>query len=258
MEFLRAIEHKREADKAESVANQLRIEAKMEAKIDSSQEKMDAIERKMMTKMDAMQATMDSQLEETMACLGETKASSETTESCEGKSHACPLKTKAEKESAPEDTGTAAEPQEVPERATEQKTIEAAEDRNGEQRLAVGCRGRLKTRTKCDGRVRQVYATTIGRLTRRFIPALRKRGFRRGPGMKCCRSGLKGQSKAFRKGKRVLIEKGHLERRKALYDAVEPTLGLKIAKRVVGTSVRLREPGDWLLWKCRLPPKWKR
>jgi hypothetical protein len=47
----------------------------------------------------------------------------------------------------------------------------------------------------------------------------------------------------------------HLERRKALYDAVEPTLGLEIAKRVVGTSLRLQESGDWLLWKCRPPPK---
>jgi hypothetical protein len=76
--------------------------------------------------------------------------------------------------------------------------------------------------------------------------------------MKCRRSGFKGQSKAFRKGKRVMIGKGHLERRKALYDAFEPTLGPEIAKRVVGTSIRLREPGDGLLWKCRPPPKRKR
>jgi hypothetical protein len=55
-----------------------------------------------------------------------------------------------------------------------------------------------------------------------------------------------------------MIWKQHLERRKALYDAVKPTLGLEIAKRVVGTSLRLRESGDWLLWKCRPPPKRKR
>jgi hypothetical protein len=55
-----------------------------------------------------------------------------------------------------------------------------------------------------------------------------------------------------------MIGKGHLERRKELYDAIEPTLGPEIAKRVVGTSIRLREPGDWLLWKCRPPPKQKR
>jgi hypothetical protein len=49
-----------------------------------------------------------------------------------------------------------------------------------------------------------------------------------------------------------------LKTRKTFYDAIELTLGLEIAKRVVGTSVRLQELGDWLLWKCRPPPKRKR
>jgi hypothetical protein len=44
--------------------------------------------------------------------------------------------------------------------------------------------GRLKTRTKHDGRLRQECAATVGRLTRRFVPALHKGGLRKGPGKK--------------------------------------------------------------------------
>jgi hypothetical protein len=137
------------------------------------------MEAEMMAKMDVMQATMDSQLEETMACHGETKASSETTESCEGKSHACPLKTEAEKESAPENTGAVAEPQEVPEGATDEQTIGATEDRSRGLRLAVGCRGQLKTRTKHNGGCRQECAAAVGRPTRSTFPAMRKGGLRK-------------------------------------------------------------------------------
>jgi hypothetical protein len=168
-----------ESTQRERKAYKEEMMARMEAKMEANQQKMDAIEQRMMAKMDAMQATMDSQLEETMACLGETKASSETTESCEGESHACPLKTEAEKESAPEDTGAVAEPQEVPEGATDEETIGATEDRSRDLRLAVGCRRQLKTRTKPDDRLRQECAAAVGRPTRRSVPAMRKGGLRR-------------------------------------------------------------------------------
>jgi hypothetical protein len=188
-------------------------------------------------------------------CLEKTMALPEMTEACPVKMQACLEK----KEPTPEETETVAEPEEVPERATEQETIEAAEDQTGEQRLAVGCRGRLKTRTKCDGRLRQVYAATIGRPTRRFVPALHKGGLRRGPGKKC-HCGSKGQNKAFRIGRRKMIGKQprRLERRSTFYEAVEPTLGPEVINLVVESSIRLREPGDCLLWKCRPPLKRKR
>jgi hypothetical protein len=48
-----------------------------------------------------------------------------------------------------------------------------------------------------------------------------------------------------------------MERRKALYDAVEPTLGPEVVRIVVRTSVRLRKMSIWLLWKCRPPPNRK-
>jgi hypothetical protein len=224
MEFLRAIEHKREA---ESKANQ---------------EKMDAIERKMMDKMDAIQATTDFQLEETMARLGETKASSVTTEDCEEKTEACLENS-----------------QEVPEGATDEEAIGGAKGRSRDLRRAVRCRGRLKTRTKCDGRLRQDCAATVGRPTRRSFPAMRKGGLRRGPGKKC-RRGSKGQNKAFRIGKRKMIgkQRRRLERRRTFYEAVEPTLGPEVINLVFESSVGLREPGNGTLWKCRPPPKRKR
>jgi hypothetical protein len=60
---------------------------------------------------------------------------------------------------------------------------------------------------------------------------MHKGGLGRGPGKKC-RRGLKGQNKAFRNGMGGIIGKRRrrLERRKTLYDAVEPTLGPEIIK----------------------------
>jgi hypothetical protein len=83
---------------------------------------------------------------------------------------------------------------------------------------------------------------------------MHKGELRRGPGKKC-RCGLKGQSKAFWNRKRGMIGKQHLERRKAFYDAVEPTLGPEVVRIVVRMSERLRKMCIWLLWKCRPPPK---
>jgi hypothetical protein len=54
------------------------------------------------------------------------------------------------------------------------------------------------------------------------------------------------------------LVKGHLGRRKALYDAVEPILGPEVIELVVESSIGLREPGDGLLWKCWPPPKRKK
>jgi hypothetical protein len=86
-------------------------------------------------------ARWDSRLGEVKACEGTTKACREATEVCEERTDSC----LEEKKSAPKETETVAEPKEVPERATEQETVEAAEDRTGDLRLAVKCRGRLKT-----------------------------------------------------------------------------------------------------------------
>jgi hypothetical protein len=54
------------------------------------------------------------------------------------------------------------------------ETIGALEDRHGDQRLAVRCRGRPKKRTQDGSGPRQKLAAAQVRLTRRAIPALRK------------------------------------------------------------------------------------
>jgi hypothetical protein len=184
-----------------------------------------------------------------------TEACREATEVCEGKTEAFPEKRK----SAPEETKAVEKSQEVRNGATDEETIGAAQDRTRELHLPVGCRGQLKTRTKRDGGLRQEYAAIVGRPTRRTVPATCKRKLRRGPGKKC-RSGIQGQSKAFRNGKRGRIEKRErrLERKKTHREVVRQSLRLEIAKLLVESSIGLREPGHGLLWKCRPPPKRKR
>jgi hypothetical protein len=218
--------------------------------------------REMQSKMDAhherMMAKMDSHLGETRAWLGEMKA-------CRGVTPAC----LEEEEPTPQGTEAVAKSQEVPEGATGEETIGAAKDRSRDLRLAVGCRGRLKTRTKRDGRVRQVYAASVGQPTRCFIPAMRKGGLRKGPGKKCrsgtgqkCRRiGMRGPGKTSGNGMREMIGKLRrlLERKKMHSEAIRKSLGMETAKLIAVVSpIGLREPGDWLLWKCRPPPKRKR
>jgi hypothetical protein len=141
-----------------------------------------------------------------------------------------------------------AEPQEVPEGATDEETIRATEDRSRDLRLAVGCSGQLKTRTKHNGGSRQECAATVGRPTRRTVPAMCKGGLRKGPGMKCRHSGIKGRGITSGSGMRGMIRKRRgLEKRNTFYDAIEPPLGPEIIKLVVKSSIRLREPGDGTL-----------
>jgi hypothetical protein len=135
---------------------------------------------------------------------------------------------KMEEEPAPEETEVVAETEEFSEGATGEEAIGTAKERSRDRRLAVRCRGLLKTRTKCDGRVRQDCAPTVGRPTRRFVPALRKGGLHRGPGKKC-RSGTGGQ-KCRRSGIKDLgktsgsrVESRSLKQRRPEYNVVRGT-----------------------------------
>jgi hypothetical protein len=200
----------------------------------------------MMAKMNANQARMEAMLD---ACLGETKALPETTEACAVKTRACLEK----REPAPEETEPVAETKGVPEGATEQETIGATEDRPRNLRLAVRCRRRLKTRTKHDGRLRQECAATIGRLTRRSIPAIRKGGLWKGPGRMCRRSCIRGQTKASRNGKRGRIV-GQYQQPAVGYRSplTQHTKDIVVRDTLEG---RVCEKRRWtLLWKCRPPP----
>jgi hypothetical protein len=182
---------------------------KMMAKMDSNQERTDAAQREMKASQEEMMAKMETSEERTDASLEEMKAiirsgqeemikaitgaCREAMEACEGVTHAC----LEEKEPAPEETGVVSEPQEVPEGATDAETIGATENRSRDLRLAVGCRRKLKTWTKRDGRVRREHAATIGWPTHRTVPVIRKGGLRRGPSKKCLRSGIRGPGRTL-------------------------------------------------------------
>jgi hypothetical protein len=147
---------------------------KINANYEEMRADMNAYYEKMDAYYDREEARMDAYYEGMIAIIKE-----------------CLGRTEAKKESTPKETETVGEPQEVPEGATDAKAIGAAKDRSRDLRLAVGCRGHLKTRTKRDGRLRQECAATVGRPTRRFVPALRKGGIRKGPVKECRRSGIR-------------------------------------------------------------------
>jgi hypothetical protein len=181
------------------------------------------------------------------------------------------------------------EPQEVPEGATDAEAIGAAKDRSRDLRLAVGCRGRLKTRTKCDGQLRQECAATVQWSARRFVPALHKGGLRKGPSKRCCHNGVRGPGetsgsrmegwglKQWRTKDSVVLGAPKERTRKEcnngirdrsarlilrrngrrMYEALRHKFESEAVKIVVESYIRLREPGDELLWKCRPPPKRK-
>jgi hypothetical protein len=161
----------------------------LKAIMDAHYEKMRATIR---SGQEQLIAKLKADREEMTAWGTETKACREATETCEGNTEAFLEK----KESAPEETKAVAETEEVPEGATDEEAIGVTEDQSRNLRLAVRCRGRLKTRTKCNGRLRQDCAATVRWPTCHFVPALRKGGLRKGPGKKC-RSGIKGPSRTL-------------------------------------------------------------
>jgi hypothetical protein len=137
-----------------------------------------------------------------------------------------------------------AEPQEVPEGATDEETIGTTEDRSRDLHLAMGCRRQLKTRTKHSGGSRQECAAAVGLPTHCTVPAMRKGHVRRGPGKKC-HSGIWGQNKVSRNGKsrRIVKWDRHLEGNRTHREVVRQSLRLEIAKLLVKSSIPLREPG---------------
>jgi hypothetical protein len=119
------------------------------------------------------------------------KALPETTEACPGVTHACLVE---KKEPTPEETEAVAVTEEVPERATEQETGQAAEERTGELRLAVRRRRQRRKRAQENGGPRHKFADFRGRVTRRAVPALLKGHVRKGP-RRNRRSGVSGPGK---------------------------------------------------------------
>jgi hypothetical protein len=192
MEFLKAIEHKREADKAEMMA-------RMEAKLDSGQERTNANLEEMKATIRCGQeemnkAIMGASRESTEACEGKTKALLETMEACPEVTPAC---LEEEKEQAPEETEAMEKSWEVSKGGVDEEKFGATEDRAGELRLAVRHFRQRKKRAQENGGPRQKFAAFRGQFTRRAIPALLKGHVRKGS-RRNRYSGVRGPGKTFR------------------------------------------------------------
>jgi hypothetical protein len=237
---------------------------------------MEELTTKMMAMVDThygrVIAKLDARLGEVKACEGTTKVFLE------------------KKGSAPEEPDSVAEPKEVPESAMEQETGQDAEDQTGELRLAVRRHRQRRKRAEENSGPRQKFAAFRGRVTRRPIPALIKGHVRKGP-RRNRHSDIRGPGKASGsrmedgdlKQQRIkdnVVRGAHKERtrpvfengmrnqgtRKSIlrtngrrvYEAFQHKFETKAVKTAVVSPIGPQEPGDWLLWKCRPPPKRKR
>jgi hypothetical protein len=106
-----------EADEAESMANQLKMEAekkadkeelmaRMDARLDANERKMDSNQERTDANLKAMKADQREMKAELNAWLGEMKACREATESSDRVTHVC---LEERKEPAPEETEVVAE-----------------------------------------------------------------------------------------------------------------------------------------------------
>jgi hypothetical protein len=167
------MEQKMDQNKTDQI---LELLAKMNANQPESMAERKA-DREMMARMEArMDAYYEGMITIIKECLG---------------------KTEAKKESTPKETEAVEEPQEVPKGATDAEAIGAAEDRPGEQRLAVRRHRQRTKRAQENGGPRQKFAAFRGRVTRRAVPALLKGHVRKGPRKNRC-SGVRGPGKTFR------------------------------------------------------------
>jgi hypothetical protein len=267
---------------------------RQKARLDARREEMRADREEMMAGLkEIFKAITGASWESTEAREEKVKALPETTEACPGVTPARLEK----KEPTPEETEAVAVTEEVPVRATEQESVEAAEDRTGDLRLAARRRRQRRKWAQENGGPRQKFAAFRGQVTRRAVPALLKGHVRKGP-RRNRQSGVKGpgRTSGSRIGNRGLTERrtkdkavrgtpgkrtcernrrtrpvfgnglrDQGERQSTLVrngmtfcEAIRQRLDVKIAKFIFEPYIRLREPGDWKLWKCRPPPKRKR
>jgi hypothetical protein len=275
-----------------------RVEARIKAHPDIMRESLEASLVELDTCIAMINASMDTNKRELMANLDKMDANQhnmeatirggqeETIKSITG---ACPEVTPAcleEKEQAPKETEAVEKSWEVPKGAADEKKFGANEDQAGEQRLAVKRHRQRKKRAQVNG------GPAHGRFTRRAVPALLKGHVRKGL-RKNRRSSIRGPGKTFRSR----IDVRSLKQWQTLVNMARETpegrtdekrrqtrsecnsgirrLGktsgntrggwtgkrdqhLEITKLIFESFIRLREPGDGTLCKCRPLPKRKR
>jgi hypothetical protein len=248
--------------------NWIRMEQKMD------QNKTDQILRLLLAKMDDMKSSQH----EMLAGLKKMNAKMDA---WLGKTEVC---LEEEREPTPKETDVVVDRQEVHKEGTE--------DRAGDLRLVKRRHRQRKKRAQIDGEPRQKFAAFRRRSTRRAVPALLKGHVRKGlrrhrrsgvrgpgrtPGSRIENRGLKERrtkDKAIRgiPGKRTCEGNrrtrpvfGNGLRQSTLvrngmrsYAAFRQKFAPEAVRTAFKSSIRLREPGNGTLWKCRPPPKRKR
>jgi hypothetical protein len=265
-----------DADKAESMA-------KMERLLVNNRETK-AYHERMMAKMDAW--------------LGKTEACQEATEACEERTEACleqekkpaPEEPKAMEE--PQDVPIGETDKEAigaTEDRTRQQRLAVRHHRQRKKRARVNGGARQKFAAAC-GRFTRRAAPVLckgglwkgpakkccsglkgqSKASRAGTRGLDKNNVERGTpeGRTCekrrrthpeCNSGIRRLSKTSANKRGGRTEKlDHLEAKRTHCEATRQGLCLEIVKIAADFSIRLREPGNGLLWKCRPPPKRKR
>jgi hypothetical protein len=129
------------------------------------------------------------------------------------------------------------------------ETIGALEGRY----LALGCRGQPNKRTQGDGGSRQKLAAGRRRLNRRAVPVWRTGRTHKGPtfekrrrkGPKC-KNGIKDRDARWQL---------RLRKERTSNKTFRHTVELKVAKKIVGTSIKLRKMSVRTLLRSRPPPR---
>jgi hypothetical protein len=138
------------------------------------------------------------------------------------------------------------------------ETSRAPNKRHGDRNLTEGQSGKPKERTQGKSGCRKKLATARRRMTRRAGVARCKGHCRQGQGKDSVVRGVpKGRTLGRRHqpkpeckngiGNRGLRQQLHLGSKRAFNKIVRKSFGLEFVKRIVGSSVRMREVGDWTL-----------
>jgi hypothetical protein len=152
----------------------------------------------------------------------------------------------------------------IPKSTTYEETLQALEDRFGDQHFSAAYRCQLTTRTQKAVESLQDFATAIERATQR-VGRLRKNLQSRQESGKATKD-LGGKWPLYpekRKTIRIVIGRwssGHLlplGRRRPTYKILKKTLKLESVNQAKGMPSGLQRSKHWTMWRSRRPPKRK-
>jgi hypothetical protein len=126
------------------------------------------------------------------------------------------------------------------------ETVRALKDRYGDRHLAVGRRRQPKKRTQDGGGSRKKTTAARRRMIRRAVPARNKGRGHKGLTVETRRRNDPECNNAIRnRGERRQVR---LKKERTSGRIFRKTVELEIERRIVGSSTRLQEESDWILW----------